>query len=138
MALLNLLDKISNNIDEKNFNIGIFIDLSNAFDTYNHTIELNKIYCYDVRGVNYDWFKNYLNELKQYVNFRNTINSTPTTVACGVPQRSILGPLLCILTINSITNVSNVLKPILFADDTSLFHTHRKFKSLGPIAETTE
>ena len=65
MALVNLLDKISNNIDEKNYNIGIFIDLSKAFDTINHTILLNKLYCYGIRGVNYDWFKNYLNERKQ-------------------------------------------------------------------------
>ena len=88
MALINLLDKISNNIDEKNYT-GIFNYLSKACDTIDHTILLNKLYCYGKMGVNYDWFKNkYLNGRKQYVHFRNTISSPPT-VTFGVPHGSI-------------------------------------------------
>ena len=126
MALIDLVDKISSNMDHKKYNIGVFLDLSKAFGTIDHNILINKLQCYGIRGNACNWFKNYLNNRRQYVSY----NSKHMTITCGVPQGSILGPLLFILYINDIENVSDILNPILFADDTSLFHAHTCFNTL--------
>ena len=135
LALMDLVDNISKNIDEGNYSIGIFLDLSKAFDTIDHTILLDKLCRYGVRGVTLNWFKHYLNDRKQFVSYNNT-TSVSMKVTCGVPQGSILGPLLFILYVNDITKVSNIFKINLFADDTSLIHTHDNFEYL--IKETNE
>ena len=132
---MDLVDNISKNIDEGNYGIGIFLDLSKAFDTIDHTILLDKLCRYGVRGVTVNWFKHYLNDRKQFVSYNNT-TSVSMKVTCGVLQGSILGPLLFILYVNDITKVSNIFKINLFADDTSLIHTHDNFEYL--IKETNE
>ena len=129
MALIDLVDKISCNFDEKNYTVGVFLDLSKAFDTIDHTILINKLQCYGVRGSACNWFASYLHNRKQYVVF-NKSESEYKEISCGVPQGSILGPLLFILYINDIGHVSDIIKPILFADDTSLFHSHACFITL--------
>ena len=122
MALLNLYDKISAAANNKHYAMGIFIDLSKAFDTLNHEILLSKLYYYGIRGVTLEWFKSYISNRRQYVVIDN-IDSCVRPVTCGVPQGSILGPLLFILYINDIIAVSKLLHFILFADDTSLFYS---------------
>ena len=89
LALMDLVDNISKNIDEGNYSIGIFLDLSKAFDTIDHTILLDKLCRYGVRGVTLNWFKHYLNDKKQFVSYNNT-TSVSMKVTCGVPQGSIL------------------------------------------------
>ena len=69
---MDLVDNISKNIDEGNYSIGIFLDLSKAFDTIDHTILLDKLCRYGVRGVTLNWFKHYLNDRKQFVSYNNT------------------------------------------------------------------
>ena len=128
MAIIDLVDKISSNIDNKKHSIGIFLDLSKAFDTIDHQILLRKLQCYGI-GIACDWFKSYLENRVQYVSY-NTKDSDFMKITCGVPQGSILGPLLFILYINDIVKVSTVLNPVLFADDTSLFHAHTDFDTL--------
>ena len=128
MALIDLVDKISSNMDHKKYNIGVFLDLSKAFDTIDHNILINKLQCYGIR-VNACNCKSYLNNRRQYVSY-NKADSKYMTITCGVPQGSILGPLLFILYINDIENVSDILSPILFADDTSLVHAHTCFDTL--------
>ena len=129
MEIIDLVDKISSNIDNKKHSIWIFLDLSKAFDTIYHQILLRKHQCYGIRGIACDWFKSYLENRVQYVSY-NTNDSDYMKIMFGVQQWSISGPLLFILYINNIVKVSTVLIPVLFADDTSLFHAHTDFDTL--------
>jgi hypothetical protein len=120
LALITLIDKIASAIDNGDIFLGVFLDLKKAFDTVNHNILLHKLFKYGIRGIAFNWFQDYLRGRKQFVSF-NDAESSRLTIKCGVPQGSILGPLLFLLYINDIKDVSNVVTPIVFADDTSLF-----------------
>ncbi|MEE9189443.1 MAG: reverse transcriptase family protein [Candidatus Neomarinimicrobiota bacterium] len=135
MALTLLYDKISKNCESGNPSVGIFLDLSKAFDTINHEILLSKLNNYGIRGLANDWFRSYLSGRLQFVKFKD-INSSYLEVTCGVPQGSILGPLLFILYINDISNSSNILNFILFADDTNVFHSDPNPVSLSNTVNT--
>ena len=91
-------------------------------------ILLRKLQWYDIRGIACDWFKSYIENRVQYV--YNTNDSDYMNIMCGVPQGSILGPLLFILHIYDIVKVSTVLHPVLFADATSLLHARTDFDTL--------
>ena len=128
MAIAQLVDKINTAVEKHETTIGIFLDLSKAFDTIDHNILLYKLEYYGFRGVVLEWFKNYLNNRKQYV-FHNNCKSDLKDIVCGVPQGSILGPLLFILYVNDIIHTSNVLDFILFADDTTILYSHKDISS---------
>ena len=99
-------------LKRKKTSIGIFLDLSKAFDTIDHNILLYKMNYYGFRGIVYHWFKSYLSNRKQYINIGPN-KSDQQNIICGVPQGSILGPLLFILYVNDITNTSDVLDFII-------------------------
>ena len=99
-ALISITEKIREAIDSGNFACGIFVDLQKAFDTVDHDILLSKLYHYGVRGNSYLWFKSYLSNRKQFVSI-NGFNSSSLAIKCGVPQGSILGPLLFLIYIQS-------------------------------------
>ena len=120
---MNLQDHIIENINNKLWSLGVFLDLSKAFDTLNHNILLNKLELYGVRGLGQTWFRNYLTGRKQVVQLGSSTSSMKK-ITHGVPQGSILGPLLFLLYINDITNTSNLGKLILFADDTSIVYSN--------------
>lgn len=124
MAILQLVDKIASECDCGNITIGVFLDLSKAFDTINHNILLDKLSMYGIRGNCLHWITSYLTGRRQFVSLRNT-QSDLLPITCGVPQGSILGPLLFTIYINDIVNSSQILQMILFADDTNVFLSGR-------------
>lgn len=132
MAINNLYDTITTAIDNKLCTVGIFLDLSKAFDTLDHSILLQKLNHCGIRGTSNLWIENYLSDRQQFVVF-NGKNSPTNTIRCGVPQGSILGPLLFLLYINDLPNCSTTLKFILFADDTNIICTCKDPNTLETI-----
>ena len=122
LALMEMIENISTSFDKNMLTTGIFIDLKKAFDTINHSILLQKLTMYGVRGISFDWLTSYLSNRSQYVLYNKT-ESEDKPISCGIPQGSILGPILFILYINDLPNVSQKLKFILFADDTNVFYS---------------
>ena len=116
-AVISLVNNITNSLDSSNIVIGVFLDLKKAFDTVDHTILLKKLYSYGIRGKAHKWLTSYLTGRTQYVVYDGHKSST-LNMTCGVPQGSILGPLLFIIYVNDICNVSELLLKILYADDT--------------------
>ena len=100
----------------------LLIDFSKAFDMVDHGILLSKLEHYGVRGLNLDWFESYLCDRQQYVHV-NGHNSEKSILKYGVPQGSILGPLLFILYINDFPFISSALRFILYADDANIIIT---------------
>ncbi|MBM3206904.1 MAG: reverse transcriptase family protein, partial [Candidatus Staskawiczbacteria bacterium] len=122
MAIIETIEAITHALDQKKYAAGVFLDIKKAFDTVDHKLLLDKLERMGVRGIVLDWIKSYLERRKQYVTY-NKKNSDLLDVVCGVPQGSVLGPLLFILYINDISAVSQKLKLVLFADDTNIFYS---------------
>jgi hypothetical protein len=129
MPLLKLVNKITRDLDEKHYSLGIFLDLSKAFDTINRKILLDKLDCYGSLGIVLDWLKSYLAYREQYVTVNNAC-SKKLQLSTGVPRGSILGPLLFILYINDISNCNRDIELLLFADDTNIFLSNEDINSL--------
>jgi len=133
LALIHLMEKISTAIDNSEYTIGIFLDLSKAFDTVNHSILLNKLKRYGICDSAIKWFSSYLSNRQQYVAL-NDNKSQPKIIECGVPQGSILGPLLFLIYINDLEKASSIIFFILFADDSNLFLSNSNFDTLVKLA----
>ena len=130
--LLDLQSKIIDALEKGKKPCSVFLDFAKAFDTVNHDILIHKLNHYGIRGEALSWISSYLKNRKQYVEINNN-NSSLTVIENGVPQGSVLGPLLFLLYINDITHVSQVLTFYLFADDTSVFFSHKNIKDLESI-----
>ena len=120
MAILDIYTKVVQAFENNENACCVFLDFAKAFDTVNHDILLRKLENYGIRGLALNWFNSYLKNRMQLVNI-NGIHSNRLEIKCGVPQDSVLGPLLFLIYINDIYMTSTVLKFHLFADDTSIF-----------------
>ena len=134
-ALLKFIDHAAHTIDNHSHLIGIFLDFSKAFDTINHEILLYKLSHYGIRGKALEWFRSYLQNRKQYVSL-NEYSSSLEFIKCGVPQGSLLGPLLFIIYINDFCRSSDILSFILFADDSNIFFSHQNPDTLVRIVNS--
>ena len=131
-SLIDIVENIRDSLERGNYGCGIFIDLKKAFDTVNHRILIQKLEHYGIRGTALKWFTSYLSERTQYT-FINGKSSSILSVSCGVPQGSVLGPLLFLLYINDLPNISKRLQFFLFADDTNIFFEHSNLATLQRI-----
>ena len=127
MALLQLIDDISCELDQNNNSRWICIDHTKAFDTIDHSLLLKKLQHYGIRGMALDWFTSYLSNRHRYDN-TNDVESSTLPIKCGVLQGSILGQLLFALYINDIVNSSQLEIFIKFADYTNLFWSTMTYK----------
>ena len=120
-AAIELIDGISEHLDKDPYDqvLGIFLDLSKAFDTIDHNILFKKLEHYGIIGAPLQWLRSYLTDRKQFIQY-DDVRSELLSILVGVPQGSILGPLIFLIYINDATNASTSLKFIHFADDTSL------------------
>lgn len=131
-AILDIVNNIQDNMDKKMFSCGIFIDLKKAFDTVDHTILLRKLNHYGIRGSINNWFNSYLTGRTQTTQIGMEISNKEENTY-GVPQGSVLGPLLFLIYINDIHKCSDVFKFCLFADDTNLLYADKELKSLETV-----
>ena len=130
MAIVNLTAKLADAIDDNKLTAGIFLDLSKAFDTVDHSIILAKLEHYGIRGIALEWFRSYLENRMEIVKFKNCL-SKKETLTCGVPQGSVLGLLLFLIYMNDIHKSSDILSFINFADDTNIVCSHKDIKILN-------
>ena len=119
---------MSNDKDTKDLTLSVFIDLSKAFDTINPEILLHKLENLGVRGIANSWFRSYLTGRKQFMNLYD-VKSTMEDMKCGVPQGSILGPILFLIYVNDIRNATT-LNVLSFADDTTIITSSPDIKEL--------
>ena len=134
-AVFDFTESIYDAIDSLNHNISILVDLKAAFDTVNHEILLKKLERYGVRGHSLQWFDSYLTDRKFRVRIGNSF-SDEQTLNIGIPQGSILGPILFIIYNNDLPQVSSILKTTLFADDTNFSLTHKDYDSMVGLLNT--
>ena len=125
-AALELVDIIINHMDKNEVQINIFLDLSKAFDTIDHNILLHKLRFYGLDGSTLLLFEIYLSNRREYVEI-DEMQSETLPVKIGVPQGSILGPLLFTIYISDFPQVSNIFNFIMCADDTTLSSTLNQF-----------
>ena len=129
LALIETVDSIRRLIDQGNYVLGIFVDLTKAFDTVDHEILLYKLDNYGIRGHANLFFRSYLSGRKQFTS-ANGIDSNMSEINCGVPQGSVLGPILFLLYINDLYRAVANATTRLFADDTGVFVSSTDFDEL--------
>ena len=119
LAGLELNDIIVQNLERRKMPVSVFIDLSKAFDTIDHKILLKKLSYYGIKGTALKWFESYLTNRKMFVQYNDCVSSY-SELTTGVPQGSILGPLLFIIYMNDIASVTDKFHFTIYADDTTL------------------
>lgn len=129
LALCHCVEKIYEALDSGKFGCAIFIDLQKAFDTVDHDILISKLNFYGIRGISLDWFRSFLSDRTQFVSISG-FRSKLKRILHGVPQGSVLGPLLFLVYVNDLSSAIRYADVNLFADDTMLFQSNHLLKSL--------
>ena len=135
LALIEISDLIYKALDSSEFFFSLYLDLSKAFDTVNFEILLQKLDHYGIRGLGNQWMRSYLYNRCQRVDIDGQL-SEPLIPICGVPQGSILGPLLFLIYINDLPNTSYLLNFRLFADDTKIYLANSSLPEIQEIIST--
>ena len=135
MPLLLLEEKITNAFEANHIVCGLYLDLRKAFDTVNIEILLKKIKCYGIKHSAYDMLKSYLTDRTQCVEI-DYVRSRFLRIDMGVPQGSILGPLLFILYINDFPHMCDNMTSYLYADDTAIFIEDKNERELQQTLNT--
>ena len=129
-ALLNAQNLILQNLSKNQISLLLLIDFSKAFDMVDHAILVRKLKHYGIRGFALKWLESYLSGRKQFVSI-NEANSETLEMEYGVPQGSILGPLLFIIYINDIPEIAKYAKFILYADDANIILTANTIEEIN-------
>ena len=127
LAAVEMIDRITQELNKRNTPPNIFLDLSKAFDTLDHEIMFYKLEYYGVTGPSLQLLRSYLSDRKQYAKFEN-VKSDSSNIQTAVPQGSILGPLLFCIDVSDISLASKKITAIIYADDTSLSGTLNTFR----------
>ena len=130
--MIEIIDNIIDELEQGNTVAGIYLDLSKAFDTVDHSILIEKLHHYGIRGLPLEWLTDYLRGRNQYTVI-NGIKSKLNYVKYGVPQGSVLGPLLFLIYVNDISSATGQHKLRLFADDSNAFVVSRDPAKLKQI-----
>lgn len=130
LALTHLTDSLISSLNDGLISAGVFIDLSKAFDTIDHKIMLAKLHHYGIQGIALSWFEDYLSNRKQFTTCKQK-DSSMKDITHGVPQGSILGPLLFLIYVNDLHHCSSKLSFTLFADDTTILFSHSDLPTLA-------
>jgi hypothetical protein len=128
-ATVDLVTNIKTNIDQKKYVLGVFIDLKKAFDTVSHNLLIEKLENLGITGTAHNMFKSYLSNRTQVVKIGNYVSDS-AAVGWGIPQGSILGPLLFSIYVNSVTTIGLTAQLTLYADDTCLFYFGRNLSDI--------
>ena len=128
-ALLDATNSIRHSLSRKEVSLLLLLDFSKAFDVISHDILLDKLYHYGIRGLAHEWFKSYLSSRNQFVSIDN-INSSLKSMKHGVPQGSIMGPLLFIIYINDMPKIKSYAKLVLYADDANIIISGKNYEEV--------
>ena len=133
-TIVKFSENIYKQVNEGDVVIATYIDLKKAFDTVNHSILIQKLRKVGIKNTNLIWIENYLTNRSQ-TTLANGIASSSRPVRCGVPQGSVLGPLLFLIYVNDLGHTLNASNHFLYADDTVIFHSG---KNINVITNTLQ
>ena len=131
-AFINITENIRKLFDDGNAGCGVFVNLPNVFDPVDHQILLAKLNLYGIRGVLNDWFKSYLSNCSQYVSISGYDSGLPA-IKCGLPPRSVLGPLLFLLYMKELNQAIKFCKIHHTADDSNVLCMSNSIKTLNKL-----